>query len=173
MHFSLFISIWTLMLLIPLGFIIRRIYRNRATKAATERFAKQLQQHPVLGKDFALTLYRPVAWIDFTPSLESKNLPTLLNSLPSRIGAFLIHYRQWVSTDHWLLITTVGYFRPYSTGHELFTPVYSGNWETYNLNFVIQFDPVKRQVVVLSDLYTTLVDKNLRADFATAIFKML
>lgn len=44
---------------------------------------------------------------------------------------------------------------------------------TYNLNFVVQLEAPKEQVVILSDLYTTLVDKNLRADFAQAFLTML
>ena len=53
------------------------------------------------------------------------------------------------------------------------SPGYIGTRLTYNLNFVVQLDKFKKRIVVLSDQYTTLVDKNLRADFATALSKML
>ena len=140
---------------------------------STDRFGKQLQQSPTLGETFAQTLGKPVAWMDVDASLGTKNISELLSSLPNQAGEFLIHYRQWVSEASYLLVTTVDYFRPYISGHELFTPVYRGTKETYNLNFVVKFDALKKQIVILSDLYTTLVDKNLRADFAKAFFAML
>ncbi len=170
---NLFFIIWTLGILIGIAFPVYQIFQNRATKAASDRFGKQLQQNPALGEAFARTLYKPVGWIDFEPGLDNKNLPTLLSRLPSQAGAFLIHYRQWVSKDSYLLITTVDYFRPNETGHELFTRVRRGTRVTYNLNFVVKLDAHKKKIFVLSDLYVTLVDKNLRADFAKAIFKML
>ncbi|GAB3962173.1 hypothetical protein GCM10028805_62630 [Spirosoma harenae] len=173
MPYTYFIIFWMVAVLSLIAVLIYPSFQGRVIKRATVRFAKQLQQNPALSKAFAQTLHRPVDWIDFRTGLDDKNVPALLSSLPSRTGVFFIHYREWVSQDRCLLVTTVGYFRPYSSGHELFTPVYPGTRETYNLNFVIQLDAVKRQVVVLSDLYTTLVDKNLRADFAKAFFGLL
>lgn len=171
--YTYFIIFWMGAVLSLIAVLVYPSFQGRAIKRATVRFARQLELNPALGKGFAQTLYRPVDWIDFRPGLDDKNLPALLSSLPSRSGVFFIHYREWVSQDRCLLVTTGRYFRPYSSGHELFTPVHYGTKETYNLNFVIQIDPVKKQLVVLSDLYTTLVDKNLRADFARAFFALL
>jgi hypothetical protein len=41
------------------------------------------------------------------------------------------------------------------------------------LNFVIKVDALNKQALVFSDLYITLIDKNLRADFARAFFALL
>lgn len=171
--YTYFIIFWMGTVFSLIAVLVYPSFQGRAIKQATVRFAEQLKQNPALGRGFAQTLYRPVDWINFRPELDDKNVPALLNSLPSRTGVFFIHYREWVSQDRCLLVTTVGYVRPYSSGHELFTPVHYGTKETYNLNFVIKIDPVKKQVMVLSDLYTTLVDKNLRADFARAFFVLL
>ena len=173
MHDRLFFTIWTLLFLTGLAFPIYQIYQNRAMKAAADRFGKQLQQDPTLGEAFAHTLYKPIGWMDVGLGLDTNNVPIILNNLPSQAGDFLIHYSQRVSEDSYLLVTTVDYFKPYTSGHELFTPVYRGTRVTYNLNFVVKLDALKKQVVVLSDLYETLIDKNLRADFAQTIFKIL
>ncbi|MBD2705681.1 hypothetical protein IC229_34050 [Spirosoma sp. BT702] len=173
MHYTEFIIVWTLSVVTSLAFMLYPVFLNRALKKAILHFSKQLQQNPVLGEEFALTLYRPVDRMSFKAEMEINELMTRLSSLPGQVGGFFIYYKQWVDPDNYLVITTVNYLRPYETGHELVTRIGRGDRLTYNLNFVIQLDTARNQLIVLSDLYDTLIDKNLRADFAKAIFTML
>ncbi|QIP15662.1 hypothetical protein G8759_25030 [Spirosoma aureum] len=173
MHYTEFIIVWTLSVIISLAFMLYPFFQNRALKKATNRFSKQLQQNTALGEEFALSLYRPVDRMNFKAGLEISELMTHLSSLPGQVGGFLIYYKQWVDSNNYLVVTTVDYFRPYETGHEFVTRTGRGDRITYNLNFVIQLDTAQKQVIVLSDLYDTLIDKNLRADFAQAVFTLL
>ena len=143
------------------------------TKAATVRFGNQLQQHPDLGETFAQTLQVPVGWIALDTGLPTKHLSAFLTSLPSQVGNFFIQYRQRLSEDRYLLVTTVTYSQPYDRA-TLFgpSPGYPVTRLTYNLNFVVQSDALNNRIVISSDQYTTLIDKNLRADLAPALTKM-
>ncbi|UFH54237.1 hypothetical protein [Spirosoma sp. KNUC1025] len=171
---TLFFVVWTLFILIGLSLLIYPVFQNRAMKAATIRFGKQLQQDPTQYEAFAQTLYKPIGWVNMAPDRDTQHVLTLLDRLPPQVGNFSIHYKQWVGQDSCLLITTVDYLRPEETGDELVagSPL-KRTRITYNLNFVVRLDTLKKQVVVLSDLYITLIDKNLRADFAGAIFTLL
>ena len=172
--YDLFIVFWGAAVLSGIAFLLYPSFRNRATKAATIRFGKQLQQNPALGETFAQTLYKPVGWIDVETWLHTKNLPTLISSLPSQVSDFFIHYRQRISEDSYLLVTTVNYSQPYQKVTILGpSPSYIGTRLTYNLNFVVQLDEFKKRIVVLSNQYTTLIEKNLQAGFATALSTIL
>ena len=169
---TLFVVFWAAVVLGSIAFLLYPSVQNRITKAATVRFGKQLQQHPALGETYAQTLHTPVGRIDLDTGLPAKTLPTLISSLPSHAGDFFIHHRQSIRADSYLLITTINYYQPNERATVLGpSSSYLVTRLTYNLNFVLQLDALTKQLVVLSDPYTSLVDKNLRADFLRTLSK--
>lgn len=172
--YHLFILFWAACVLGSIAFLLYPRFRNRATKAATVRFGNQLQQAPALGETFAQTLQELVGWIELDMGLHTKHLSSLISRLPSQVGDFFIHYRQRISEDRYLLVTTVTYSQ-HDERATVFgpSPSYPVTRLTYNLNFVIRPDALNKRIVVLSDPYATLIDKNLRADFAATLLKMV
>lgn len=87
--YTLFIVFWAAVVLGSIVFLLYPSFQNKATKRATVRFSKQLQQDPALGEMVAQTLQELVGWIEVEPWRHTKNLPTLINNLPRQVGNFL------------------------------------------------------------------------------------
>lgn len=144
-----------------------RLFQNMRTKAGTGSLVKQLQKDPAVGEGFAQSLDMPVQRTPILNPNMDQALEPILNKTVSRVGDFRINHIQKLSEGGYLFVTTTDYAESVRLGRQVDTS------EVYNLNFVCQVEEAKNQYMVSSDMHTTLVDKNLRADFAKALFSLL
>jgi hypothetical protein len=149
------------------AYIGYRLIQNLRTKAGTGSLVKQLQKDPLVGEGFAQSLDMPVQRTAIINSNLDAALEPFVSNAQNRLSDFVINHVQKLNDGSYLFVTTTDYAESVRLGRQVDTN------EVHNLNFVIKADADKNQYVVVSDMHTGLVDKNLRADFAKNIFEVL
>ncbi len=145
-----------------------RLFQNMRTKAGTGSLVKQLKKDPAVGETFAESLDISVQRTDIKNPDVATALQPYLAMTKNGLGDFVIKHIQQFNDGSYLFVTTTDYTEAIKAGRRTVESA-----EVHNLNFVLRTDIDKNQYVVYSDLYTDLADKNLRVDFAKALFELI
>ncbi len=145
-----------------------RFYQNARMKSGTKSLVAQLKKDPETGESFAESLDISVLKKELAVIDLETNLSPFIAQTTNKLGGFLIQHIQKLADGSYLFVTNVKSSDIVTNGRRQVE-----SEEVHNLNFVLKPANDKGQFAVYSDLHTELTDKNLRTEFANALFKLI